>query len=323
MPAGGRRAGAGRKAGGKNRIRVEIVRPDPATLDGTCLYCGTPGSVKPGKWYCSGRCAARHRNQVARLLRGTCAFCGTPESVEPGAIYCSFACAGRGRSAVALIKKPDRACAHCGASIREKQNKCKYCSHACAVRADSARKMAGQNRSCQFCGSGFVKKKRSAYCSRVCYQRYRAVLALQGKRRPTPRVCACGTVPENKYKAVCERCLEQRRRLADARRRLAYEAKKQEKREANRRRIRPARVCPCCGTSFHPQHDKRLYCSPRCGRRITKAGRYPLLGSLPRGPDRDALAQFIATVKAMRISIDHQQKERYGKNEATDAALPK
>jgi len=251
------------------------------------------GGCRPG----AGRKVGGKNRTSEERRRGPCAYCGSQASVRPGSRYCSRSCGAYGRHGNG--PPGDRRCAHCGGHLSVKSPRDRiYCSHECALRGRSAKARASL-RSCAFCKTGIVKKSRSKFCSRVCL--WRSLSARAVPRIPAPRVCACGAVLENKHKTVCERCLDERRRLT-------YEATKAKRRDANRRRIRPARVCPCCGTSFHPQHDHRLYCSPRCARRIVKAGRYPLLGSLPRGPDRDALAQFIATVKAMRITIDQSTK---------------
>jgi hypothetical protein len=188
---------------GASRPTWQQGQPDPVDRQErwSCLTCGGLIDSESARWrYCSDECkaiaisratesrmradakAARAAFWAARANGGwltrDCAHCRRPfrptNEGPRGALqrYCSRAC----YMAVKTVDR-HRTCAGCGQGFDYQSKDQRFCSKACANRAESAQ--PGPQRSCPMCGQFFTDRSRAGirqYCSNKCMKRHHRAL---------------------------------------------------------------------------------------------------------------------------------------------------
>ena len=146
-----------------------------------------------------------------------------------------------------------KVCKVCGRQFHSAKYTSKYCSENCYVKAKNWAKetrynleLQGNkktlnellyNKVCPQCGLHFTSKKTNAiYCSQSCGKKYRAALRSENER-------------QNGRQNSFDMCVDF----------LAVS-----------RRIKVAKICPCCGREFAAEKSTTMFCSGNCARKYRR-----------------------------------------------------
>lgn len=119
-----------------------------------CGHCGEiiPDDAHWRREFCSTRCANAYFNGLTGQARAEararlrCVVCDEPivGAERSDKKYCSDRCARTVHEATFVAKKPEKHCAHCGATFRSQFATAKFCSPACY---NAARRGADESKS--------------------------------------------------------------------------------------------------------------------------------------------------------------------------------
>ena len=172
-----------------------------------------------------------------------------------------------------------KVCKVCGRQFHSAKYTSRYCSENCYVKAKNWAKetrynleLQGNkktlnellyNKVCPQCGLHFTSKKTNAiYCSQSCGKKYRAALRSENERQ---NGCQNSFDKSVDFLAVS-------------------------------RRIKVAKICPCCGREFAAEKSTTMFCSGNCARKYRR---------------RQEAAERIEKVTAEQIKLNIDVKESF------------
>ena len=244
-----------------------------------CPVCGTLFVAKYSnggrQQFCSKPCllarsAANRRADTAARNTRTCSQCGTDfiaRSYGNGRRQeqCSDLCRLAAGVERKLARLGVKTCQACGVQFRpDRKPEQRFCSTQCVHAARVASAAKRNTRDCPSCGTAFVGKTKSKYCSLECARRGSSLTAAE--RQATRTHCRHGhelTEDNKRYydgtKFDCRTCARFVQREAATRKRTVQRAAKI--------KAQPQRICAAFNcTAAIPEHVtlKRKFCSDAC-----------------------------------------------------------
>ena len=161
---------------------------------------------------------------------------------------------------------------------------------------------------CEWCGTAFWRRAGEHDARRFCSKRCSGLRKAEDGSSPIlqPEIIAARQLAAAMRKA--QRLDDKARRRAEQQHSRALI--RQHKRP-DQRRTRHNHLCPDCGAWFHGP-PAAVFCSPTCGQRYSRHGKYPYLQTIESVTERNKLAALISLIRQANRRLQEMGRSEDG-----------